>query len=173
VAAESTDLVAWVGRVLDVPQILTERPDNFHQSVDWPIVIRHGVPDSFGRSAWVQPEPEDACHRASWRGGVGRRIRGYFQGKLGAFVQVKSELESSCLTTRFLEESGGPGGVGPNTRRPALADLHSSGRELDESLKQFGGRSPAAVRMPEQFPALMGLPVISRIEQRDSPQVGR
>src|SRR5271157_879726 len=169
--SSNTVLVAGVGRVLDVPQILTQRLGHFHRLVGGLIVIRHQALVDFMPSARLQPEAQDAGYRASWRGSGGRRIRGYVQGLLGAFVQIKSELESSCLTARFLEQPGGPGGMGPNTGGPALADLHPSGRELDESLEQLRGRSPAAVRMPERFPAFVGLPIVSRVEERDSLQV--
>ena len=164
-------LVAWVGRVLDVTRILTQRLCNFHRSVSGLIVVGRGAQVNFRRRAELQLEGKDACYRASWRGGVGRRIRGCVQGLPGALIQIKSELEPSCLTARILEQSGGPGGVGPNTGGPALANLHASGRELDESLEQIRGRSTATVRMPERFPAFVGLPVVSRVEQRDSLQV--
>jgi hypothetical protein len=88
-----------------------------------------------------------------------------------AFLEIKAELESSGLATRFLEQAAGPGAVDSNTGGPTLTDLDARGRKFDQSLKQFRGWSPAAMSVPKQFPALVGLPVVSRVEQSHAPQV--
>jgi hypothetical protein len=99
-------------------------------------------------------------------------VTGDCAGVRSPILKVQAKLKSSGLASSLIEQGGRAGRVSANTGRPALANLYSGRRELDEGLDHpCRGRTPL-VRVPQCFPRLVRLPVIALVEQRDPAEVG-
>lgn len=123
-----------------------------------------------GRRAGLETEIE---HQRDGAPG-GCLIEGWIPGDVASarnpLIQVEAELVSSGLKASVFEVYGCAGCVSTNTSRPSLPDFHTRRGQLDQPLENTRNRPSSAVCMPEGFPGLVGLPVIARVEQLNTPK---
>ena len=118
---------------------------------------------------WLDPERRRRG-RPAHPGGPGSSggLVGDRQGPLDPVVEVEPELMRPTLVARRREAAAAARRAWVTTPCAlTLADLDAGRRQLDQALEQVGRRPAAAVRVPERFPGLVGLPVVAGVEELD------